>query len=191
MSLPLRPPARRIIAVDSSPAMLEKSPADVTVLGRWPDVAAHAGTAAVVICGHVLYNVPDLAPFIKALDAAAGERVVIEITGSHPRNRPLERALWRHFWNIERPTIPGWDDALALIRECGIEPKVELWQTDQRGGFRDLEDLVAWMRRIVCLDRARDAEVREIVLQHAPHVNGRWRLSSEPRQLVTFWWDVA
>src|SRR2546421_2726074 len=56
MSLPLRPPAQRIVAVDSAPAMLENSPADTTILGRWPDVAAQAGRGHVVVCGHVLYN---------------------------------------------------------------------------------------------------------------------------------------
>src|SRR5713101_1147957 len=124
MSLPLRPPAQRIVAVDSTPAMLENSPADMTILGRWPDVAPQAGQAAVVVCGHVLYNVADLVPFITALNTAATRRVVIEITRSHPRNRPLERALWKHFWNLERPDGPGWGDAVSVMREAGIEPGV-------------------------------------------------------------------
>jgi hypothetical protein len=189
MSLPLRPPAKRIVAVDASPDMLKNSPADTTVLGRWPDVAAQAGRATVVVCGHVLYNVPDLKPFIVALNEAARKRVVIEITGSHPRERPLERELWRHFWQIERPTGPTWEDARSVIRECGIEPQVEHWESEQRGGFPKLDDLVSWMRRVVCLDSSKDGEVRAIVLQQAVERNGRWRLSTEPRQLATFWWD--
>lgn len=191
MSLPLRPPAARIIAVDSQPAMLENSPADVTVLGRWPEVAAQAGKGDVVVCGHVLYNVADLAPFIQALHAAAQHRVVIEITRSHPRNRPLERALWQHFWGLERPTGPTWEDARAVIRECGIDPSIELWESQQRGGFVSLDDLVGFMRRTVCLNRSRYDEVRTIVLQHAVARDGRWRLSADPRLLVTFWWDVS
>jgi hypothetical protein len=190
MSLPLRPPADRIIAVDSQPAMLDKSPADRTILGRWPDVAAQAGAATVVVCGHVLYNVAELAPFVRALNAAARTRVVIEITRSHPRDRPLERELWRHFWGLERPTVPTWEDARAVIRECGIEPRVELWESEQRGGFSSLDDLVSWMRRTVCLDTSRDRDVREIVLEYTAERDGRWRLSKEPRGLVTFWWDV-
>lgn len=190
MSLPLRPPARRIIAVDSSRAMLESSPADITILGRWPAVASEAGRATVVVCGHVLYNVGDLAPFIRALHAAAQERVVIEITRSHPRNRPLERELWRHFWNLERPTGPTWEDALAVIEECGIEPSVERWQSDERGGFTNLDELVAFMRRTVCLGRGREEEVRAVVLKHAAEHDGRWRMSAKPRLLATLWWDV-
>jgi hypothetical protein len=191
MSLPLRPPARRIVAVDSAPAMLESSPADVTILGRWPDVARQAGRATVVVCGHVLYNVPDLMPFARALNDAAERRVVIEITRTHPRNRPLERELWRHFWNLDRPEGPTWEDAVAVIREAGIEPNVELWESQQRGGFPGIDELVSWMRRTVCLDPSRDNEVRAIVLQHATERDGLWRLSSEPRALTTLWWDVT
>jgi hypothetical protein len=191
MSLPLRPPAQRIVAVDSAPAMLENSPADITILGRWPDVAAAAGRATVVVCGHVLYNVADLMPFIRALTEAAMRRVVIEITRSHPRNRPLERVLWRHFWNLERPEGPTWEDALAVIREGRIQPNVQLWESEQRGGFPSLEELVSWMRRTVCLDRAREDEVRPIVLQFAAERDGLWRLSPEPRALATLWWDLT
>ena len=191
MSLPLRPPAQRIVAVDSAPAMLENSPADTTILGRWPDVAAQAGRAHVVVCGHVLYNVADLTPFITALNEAATRRVVIEITRSHPRTRPLERALWRHFWNLERPEGPTWEDAVAVIREAGIEPNVDRWESEQRGGFPILEELVAWMRRTVCLDPTRENEVRAIVLEHVVERDGLWRLSAEPRALTTLWWDVS
>jgi hypothetical protein len=190
MSLPLRPPAQRIVAVDSTPAMLENSPADVTILGRWPDVASQAGHASVVVCGHVLYNVADLMPFLSALNDAAERRVVVEITRSHPRNRALERELWRHFWNLERPQGPNLEDAVAVIRQAGIQPKVELWESRQRGGFETLEELVSWMRQTVCLSPDRDNEVRAIVLLHAREVDGLWRLSPEPRALATLWWDV-
>ena len=191
MSLPLRPPARRIIAVDSQPNMLENSPAELTVLGTWPHVASQAGTADVVVCGHVLYNVAALRPFVEALTRAGRKRVVVEITRTHPRDRPLERELWRHFWNLERPTVPSWEDARAVVRDTGVEPRVELWESDQRGGFINRDDMVAWMRRTVCVDASRDVEVRDIVLRHAVERDGRWRLSAEPRRLATLWWDVS
>jgi len=190
MSLPLRPPAQRIVAVDSTAAMLENSPADVTILGRWPDVAPQAGRASVVVCGHVLYNVADLMPFLSALNDAAERRVVVEITRSHPRNRALERELWRHFWNLERPQGPTLEDAVAVMHQVGIEPNVERWESQQRGGFHSLDELVSWMRRTVCLDPGRQDEVRTIVLQYATERDGQWRLSPEPRALATLWWDV-
>src|SRR6202022_1025683 len=52
LSAPARPRGQRRGARDTPPALLENSPADVTILGRWPDVAAQAGRASVVVCGH-------------------------------------------------------------------------------------------------------------------------------------------
>jgi hypothetical protein len=190
MSLPLRPPALSLTAVDGSAEMLENSPADRTVLGRWPDVADAAGGADVVVCGHVLYNVPELMPFVEALTHAARRRVVVEITASHPRNREPERTLWKHFWDLDRPTGPSWEDAREVIRETGVEPAVAIWETDQRGSFPSPEELVTLMRRTVCLPASRDREVREIVEHFAVERNGRWRMTSQPRRVVTFWWDV-
>ena len=188
MSLPLRPPARRIVAVDSQPSMLADSPADRTVLGRWPDVATEAGKADVVVCGHVFYNVAELAPFVDALTAAARGGVVVEMTRTHPRDRAMERALWRHFWGLERPTRPRWEDALAVIREQGIEPHVDEWTAEARGSFDHLDHLVAFMRRTVCVDPSRDSEVRAVLLDYAGQRDGRWQLSAEPRHLVTLSW---
>ena len=190
MSLPLRPPAARIIAVDESRAMLANSPADVTVLGRWPDVVGEVTPAPVVVCGHVLYNVPDLGPFVSALSASGLRRVVVEITQAHPRTRALETVLWKHFWGITRPTGPTWEDAVSVMRDQGITPSVDLWNSGERWGFRKLEDLVAWMRRTVCLDRSRDQEVDAIVRQYAVQHDGRWQLSGAPRSIATIWWDV-
>jgi len=191
MSLPLRPPARGIIAVDVSAAMLQDSEADVTVLGRWPEVADRAGRADVVVCGHVLYNVAELAPFVRALDAAARRRVVVELTREHPRGQRHERDLWRHFWALERPTGPTWEDAVAVLRECDIEPRHELWEREPRGGHADLDDLVAALRREVCLRSERDAELRELLRPYAVERDGRWLAGAEPRAVVTLWWDKA
>ena len=191
MSLPLRPPASRIVAVDASAAMLEDSPADMTILGRWPDVAAEVEPGAVVVCGHVLYNVAELGPFVDALTRAARRRVVVEITASHPREREVERALWRHFWGLERPHGPTWQDAVAVMRERGIEPQVERWQLEVNWGMHTLDDLVAHLRQGICLPPERDAEVRSVVLEHVHEVNGAWPLSNRPRELVTLWWDGA
>ena len=188
------------------PALVEKVEADLEawdvegaqkgldeLLVEYPDAqetAYYRGRVSVVVCGHALYNVADLMPFLSALNDAAERRVVVEITRSHPRNRALERALWRHFWNLERPQGPNVEDAVAVMRQAGIEPNVEPWESQQRGGFHSLEELVSWMRRTVCLDPGREGEVRTIVLQYATERDGQWRLSPEPRALATLWWDV-
>ncbi|HVH52891.1 MAG TPA: class I SAM-dependent methyltransferase, partial [Actinomycetota bacterium] len=91
-SVRLWPQASRITGVDSSEAMLEEfrraaataGVEAIPVLGRWLDVADEVEPADVVVCAHVLYNVRDLEPFVRALDAHARRRVVIEITSTHP-----------------------------------------------------------------------------------------------------------
>ena len=78
-SLPLAPLARTIVGVDESDVMLASFEAGAraagvaatTHRGRWPEVAARVGQADVVVCGHVLYNVAEPAPFVAALEARA------------------------------------------------------------------------------------------------------------------------
>ena len=81
--LPLLPHATSLTAVDADAGMLEQLAAPGrgggrrrrrTVLGRWPDAAAQAGPADVVTCHHVVYNVPDLEPFVRALTAQRAAR---------------------------------------------------------------------------------------------------------------------
>jgi SAM-dependent methyltransferase len=190
MSRPLASAGAAVVAVDTAEDMLEVSGATTRVLGRWPDVAAEAGAADVVVCGHVLYNSPDLVPFVRALDTAARRRVVVEITDAHPRVSPEEHVLWRHFWQIERPEGPRWEDAVAVLRELGIEPAVERWQRRRGFAFRNRDDLVANFRRRLCLPATRDPEVLEQLRPWLVHEDGRWLMSGRPRGLVTLWWDT-
>ena len=97
-----------------------------TVLGRWPDAAADAGTADVVVCHHVLHNVVDLPPFLRALTAAAGRGVVVEMMGQHPM--AWLDPLWERFHGLHRPPSATTDDAVAVLRELGIDPAVEQWE---------------------------------------------------------------
>jgi len=74
-SVPLAPNAGHLIGVDPSPDLLgafrERGTARgatvATIMGTWPDAADRTPTADVVVCHHVFYNVPDLAPFARRL----------------------------------------------------------------------------------------------------------------------------
>jgi SAM-dependent methyltransferase len=190
MSRPLGAAGAHVVAVDPAEDMLEVSGAGSRVLGRWPEVAEQAGVADVVVCGHVLYNCPDLVPFVDALAAAARRRVVIEITDAHPRVSPEEHVLWRHFWQIERPHGPGWEDAVAVLREIGVEPTVERWERRRSFAFRSRDDLVAGFRRRLCLTADRDPEVLDLLRPWLTHQDGRWLMGGRPRGLVTLSWDT-
>jgi SAM-dependent methyltransferase len=191
MSRPLAAAGAHVVAVDTAEEMLAASGAATTVLGRWPEVAPVAGVADVVVCGHVLYNCPDLAPFVRALGTGARRRVVVEITELHPRVSVEEQVLWRHFWQIERPRGPGWEDAVAVLREVGVEPTVERWERHRGFAFRSRDDLVAGFRRRLCLTADRDREVLEVLGPWLVHEDGRWIVGGRPRGLVTLWWDTG
>jgi SAM-dependent methyltransferase len=193
-SLPLAGLAGRLVAVDESPAMVASFldaaeaagvPAEA-VEGRWPEVAGRVGPADVVVCHHVLYNVADLAPFALALTGHARRRVVAELTDRHPLAGL--RPLWRRFHDLDRPTGPGADDAVAALGAAGLEVDRQDWEQTDRFGFDDFDELVAFTRRRLCLPAARDPEVAEALLDEGTRqVDGVW-VSGQPRRVTTLSW---
>jgi SAM-dependent methyltransferase len=193
-SLPLAGLAGRLVAVDESPAMVASFldaaeaagvPAEA-VEGRWPEVAGRVGPADVVVCHHVLYNVADLAPFALALTGHARRRVVAELTDRHPLVGL--RSLWRRFHDLDRPTGPGADDAVAALGAAGLEVDRQDWEQTDRFGFDDFDELVAFTRRRLCLPAARDPEVAEALLDEGTRqVDGVW-VSGQPRRVTTLSW---
>jgi hypothetical protein len=156
------------------------------VEGRWPDVAGRVGPADVVVCHHVLYNVADLAPFADALTGHARRRVVAELTERHPLVGL--GPLWRRFHDRERPTGPGADDAVAALAALGLEVDRLDWEHQDRFGFDDFDELVAFTRRRLCLPAERDPEVAEALLEQGTHqVDGVW-VSGQPRRVTTLSW---
>jgi ubiquinone/menaquinone biosynthesis C-methylase UbiE len=158
------------------------------ILGRWPDVALSVPEADVVVCHHVLYNVPDIAPFLRALDRHARRRVVIEITAAHPMSGL--NPLWRHFHQIERPQRPTWRDAVAVLQELNLQPVVDRSRrSTAQAGAASLDALVRMTRIRLCLNPEREPEVRDALndLGMLPHDPSTWSLVDP--EVVTLWWD--
>ena len=86
--------------------------------------------ADVVTAHHVVYNVGDVVPFLRALDAHARHRVVIEMPDHHPLT-PMSDA-WRHFWQLERPVDPTPSDLLDVLDGIGVRAQRESWRTPVR-----------------------------------------------------------
>ncbi|MDP9072940.1 MAG: class I SAM-dependent methyltransferase [Actinomycetota bacterium] len=183
-SLPLAPPAGRIVAVDQSQAMLDEMArlagdrvSIQTIVGRWPDVSDQVEPVDVAVCANVAYNVANLDRFAGALTEATRGRVVMELTSVHPQSALAP--LWRHFWQLERPTTPTADDARNVIRETlGVEVQSERWSRHHPLGRAD-DDAVASIRRRLCLSPSADAEIAELL-----ESMGQWR----PTGMVTMWW---
>ncbi len=185
-SLPLAPHAGRLVGLDESDGMLaafaERAEAAGVahdeIRGRWPDARDEVATAAVVVCHHVLYNVPDLEAFVAALADRARSRVVIEMTAEHPR--ATENALWRELHGIERPTRPTADDAVAAMAEFGLDVGVERWMKPMLTTGLPHEDLIALVRVELCLTAERDPDIARALEAHPPPTE---------REVVTLWWD--
>jgi hypothetical protein len=103
----------------------------------------------------------------------------MELTAEHPRARTAW--LWRELHGIEMPTSPVASDAVAVLEEIGLDVGIEtesrlpqLWQHEPR------EEMVAFLRRQLCLAPERDADIEALVGDNPAVV---------PGEVVTLWWD--
>lgn len=133
-SLPLHTWAIELTAVDTSTAMLDAFRERAEALeakhreleGRWPDVAADVDPHDLVVAHHVVFNVPDLVPFLVALDAVAIRRVVLELPPHHPLSWMNE--LWVQFHDLHRPSGPTAGDVVEILGELGVaDLRAEHW----------------------------------------------------------------
>jgi len=197
-SLPLAERASLLVGVDTSADMLSvfaegaraRGMQPMTVEGAWPDVASEVPETDVVVCHHVLYNVRDLEPFVRALDSHARSRIVTEITATHPL--AWMSGLWKRFHGLERHEGPIADDALEALRELGLEVRRDVEQrTPLSSGFERREDAVGLVRRRLCLPVQRDAEIAEALGPQLVKSEGLWSAGPPEQPLVTLWWDRA
>lgn len=180
------PPATSLFGTDLQPDMLqlfERTAAERhlparTTVGSWPEVAEQVPRADVVVCHHVLYNAADVVGFAAALHNHAGRRVVLELTERHPQ---VTRApLWRHFWNLDRPTGPTAPLAVEALRAAGFPVRMEQCIATPRDESRAAGMEAAFWCRQLCLPPEREPEVAAL-LSELPF----------PTNQVTLWWDTS
>ena len=193
-SVPLAIRASRLIGVDTAGEMLEAflrnartaGVAGEAIEGSWPDEAPRTPVADIAVCHHVVYNASDLASFALRLTEHARARVVIELTQRHPTSDL--NPLWVRFHGLERPTRPTSDDAEAVFREIGLRPQREDWTAPRPGGYESVQEMVAHVRRLVCLPAERDPEIKEAIADRVVERDGRFGF--EDRPVTTLWWEV-
>ena len=146
--------------------------------GFWPAIENDVEIADVAVAHHVVYNVQEIVPFIKAMNTHARKRVVLEMPQLHPLSNLSE--AWKYFWKLDRPENPTPQDLMNVLGEQGINAHLLLWEGNLRQE-RNIEDAVRFTRVRLCLPESRDSEVREFLENHPP---------IETRPLATIWWDV-
>jgi SAM-dependent methyltransferase len=193
--LPLAPRITTLTAVDTDEAMLgllaqRAVSAGMTpqvVRGRWPEVAALVPPADVVTCHHVLFNVPDLEPFVTALSGRARRRVVIETTAIHPL--VSLNPLWLRFHGLERPEAPTASDVLDILAAMGLRPGHTEWSRPAEADYQSMAELVDVTRRRLCLPAERAGEVEAALVELGTDPGHPTDLGSSGREVVTIWWE--
>lgn len=194
-SLPLLPFLTTLTAVDTDERMLtmlaERAAAAglaaQVVTGRWPDVAPAVPVADLVTCHNVVFNVPDLEPFLAGLTSHARRRVVIETTASHPLAGL--NPLWLHFHGLKRPTGPTATDLLHILAAMGIAARHTEWSRPAEADYRSMAELAEVTRHRLCLPPERAGEV-EAALRDLTAGTGRiGDLGTSSREVVTIWWE--
>jgi 2-polyprenyl-3-methyl-5-hydroxy-6-metoxy-1,4-benzoquinol methylase len=168
-SVVLVPEATLITGVDEQAAMLvnfaaaceRAGVAHREVEGRWLQVASDVEVADVVVCHHVVFNVAEIEPFVQQLSRHARRRVVVELPAVHP-TAPFN-PLWKHFWDLERPSEPTAELFVDVVRSLGEKPLVETTIRPPRKPTIARGDYVAFVRTRLCLGADRDEEINQML----------------------------
>jgi SAM-dependent methyltransferase len=172
-SLPLAPFATSITAVDPSTEMLQAFDERASrlgvdhemVLGSWPTVAAQVPVHDLVVAHHVVYNVPAIGSFLRALSDHAIRSVVLELPPRHPLS--WMTPLWEKFHGISRPNSPTVDDLVAVVTELGLRNLVvESWTrfdpaAADGSDSEELADRAVLVTQRLCLPQEREPEVAD------------------------------
>jgi hypothetical protein len=196
-SLPLAARTTFLTAIDQDEQMLgllagRASAAGLAaclVLGSWPAVAGQVAAADVVTCHHVVYNVPGLAPFLRALTSHAQRRVVLEMTAVHPL--AALNPLWQRFHGLTRPDRPTAADLLGILAALGLAAEHTTVTRPASADYQSMAELVDVTRRRLCLPPERAGEVETALLELGVDPELPGDLGSSGREQVTIWWEGA
>jgi len=196
VSLPIAARGYSLTAVERNSGMAaelraeaEAAELEVRVIeGSWPEAASEAGRHDVVVCSHVVYDVADLAPFLRALHEAARVAVVLEAGQRHPWANLIPH--YRALHGLERPDGPSGDLLVEVVEEIvGARPHVERWISAARLPFADLQGMVEFYRRRLLLPVERARELADLLAPDIRETDGWLSLGGETT-VLTVWWET-
>ena len=128
-----------VTAVEPSLGMRDLIPprANMTVIATDWELAEPA-PADLVICCHVLYGTAGAPAFIAKLEAAATERVFIQLR--HGQLRTPSDPLWELMTGTPRARMPQLGDLLNLLGQLGIRAEVAALEYEAFQSWADLAE---------------------------------------------------
>ncbi|MDP1848612.1 MAG: class I SAM-dependent methyltransferase [Solirubrobacteraceae bacterium] len=171
-----------VTAVEPSAAMLailrrdaqELGAANVTALqATWDE--ARVEPADVAFSAFVLTLVPDAVSFLAKLDATARHHALLYL-GAYSGDAVLD-PLWRHFHGAPRAPGPSYLDAVAVLRELGIEHRIRIVEIPDHRRWATIDDAVESYRDALLLDDTAQvrAELAGLLASWLPGRRGAYR----------------
>ena len=195
-AIPLAKKARRVVAVEPSPAMREQLAANVDeagvgnleiVEGEWPAAAELVEPADVVVCAHVLYPVSEVEPFLRALDAKARRACFVQLRIGQREGPYLE--LFERVWGEPRHLAPTAVDLFVVAHEMGFPANFEVVPFPAWRRFDSIDEAVENARQDVLNPEGKDDLIRAYVEPRLESADGKLALPNETRQAGVVWWQ--
>ena len=197
LALPLALRCRHLTAVEPSASMcavFRQQAADFSIRNvtlsetSWDE--AEVGVADVALCAHVVYVVPDIAPFLRKLEAHARQRVLMLLHKEPPQ--ALLYPLWERIHGEKRLRLPGLPEFEEVLTELGIEAHVDLLRSQPFMGFDDYQQALEQLgRRLYLAPGSRQMAAFESMLPDLlEEVDGRFVIAGNgPREVGLVRWQ--
>lgn len=196
-AVPLAQHARKVVAVEPAPPMVQALREEVEhaglrnlhiVVSDWENAAVDP--ADVVICSHVIYPISEVVPFLRKLDAKTKQVCLLHLNTGQPSWEMPE--LWLRFHPEPVPPQPTYIDAYNLLHQLGIYANVMIVSFVQRGpaGGMTQEEAVERFRERLVLDDSTEtterlrAALREVLVETPQG----WQMPPRPVTTAIIWW---
>ncbi|HEU5102688.1 MAG TPA: class I SAM-dependent methyltransferase, partial [Roseiflexaceae bacterium] len=186
-----------VLAVEPSPSMrarLQQRLADDQLTNvrvsadAWP--SAEIPACNIAISAHVLYGVPEIEPFLRAMDASARRACFLLLAFRHPSS--FVSPFWERLYGEPRLPLPGALECLSALYQIGIAARLELVPVTSRLSYADAQEALAdlrWRLRAPAnseYDRLISAAIADLLDRT---VDGRLAPRDMPEQAAVIWWE--